>query len=146
MLATGQHDPPDRDLVHPSDGLPDHGEGVVTDLAIGAKVVGPDKVTRIDVGFVHEFIDLDGARGFQRDLLEFFFGDLDELVLLDLVAPDDVLVRDLVTGVHVHLQVLDSVAGLPVELVERDLLALGCGGVKRHRAGKPETIAGSLSS
>ena len=72
---------------------------------------------------------------FQRDFLELLLGHLDEGVLVERVALDDVLVGDLLAGVGVHLHVLDAVAGLPVELVERDLLGLGGGRVQRDRAG-----------
>jgi hypothetical protein len=84
---------------------------------------------------LYKLVDLDGARGFQRDLLEFLLGHLDELVLLQLVALDDILVGHLVAGVGVHLEILDAVAGLPVELVEADLLALRGRRIERHRAG-----------
>jgi hypothetical protein len=70
VLPVGQHYPPDGDLVHLADGLPDHGEGVMADLAVRTQVVGTDHVARIDVGLVDELVDLDGARRFQRDLLE----------------------------------------------------------------------------
>src|SRR3569623_667826 len=96
VLATGQHHPPDRDLVHLPDGLADHREGVVPDLAVRAQIVGPDQIARIDVAAVDEFVDLDGARRLQRDLLELLFRDLDVLAFLDLVALDDVLVGNLV--------------------------------------------------
>ena len=59
----------------------------------------------------------------------FFLRHLDEGVLVERVALDDVLVGDLLAGVGVHLGVLDAVAGLPVELVEGDLLGFRGGGV-----------------
>ena len=40
VLAVGQDDAADRDLVHFADGLPDHREGVMADLAIRTQVVG----------------------------------------------------------------------------------------------------------
>jgi hypothetical protein len=49
----------------------------VTDLAVGPEIIRPDKVARIDVRLVDEFVDLDGARRFQRDLLELLLGDFD---------------------------------------------------------------------
>jgi hypothetical protein len=55
--------------------------------------------------------------------------------LSKVVALDDVLVGHLVAGVGIDLQVLDAMAGLPVELVERDLLALRRGRIERHGAG-----------
>ena len=135
MLAVGQHHAPDRDLVHLADGLADHREGVVADLAVRTQVVGADQVARVDLAAVDELIDLDGPGRFQRDVLELLLGDLDEGVGVDLVALDDVLVGDLLAGVGVDLGVLDPVAGLPVELVEADLLGFRGGRVQRDRTG-----------
>ena len=104
VLAVGQHHAADRDLVHLADGLADHRKGVVPDLAVRAQVVGTDQVARIDLGLLDELVDLDGARGFQRDLLEFLLGHFDEGVLVELVALDDVLVGDLVAGVGIDLR------------------------------------------
>ena len=44
VLAVGQHDAPDRDLVHLADGFPDHREGVVADFAVGTRILGTDQV------------------------------------------------------------------------------------------------------
>jgi hypothetical protein len=60
---------------------------------------------------------------------------LDEGVGVDLVALDDVLVGDLFAGVSVDLGVLDAVAGLTIELVERDLFGLRRGRIKRDGTG-----------
>ena len=35
MLAVGQNDPADRDLIERADGFPDHSVGIVAHLAIG---------------------------------------------------------------------------------------------------------------
>ena len=75
----------------------------------------------MDLAAVDELVDLDGSCQFQRDVLKLLLGHLDEGVGVDLVALDDVLVGDLLARIGVHLGVLDAVAGLPVELVERDL-------------------------
>jgi hypothetical protein len=103
--------------------------------AVRTDVVGADQVARVDISSADELVDLDGARRFQRDLLELLLGDLDVLAFVELVALDDVLVGHLVPGVGIDLQVLDPMAGCPVELVERDLLALGRGRIERHRTG-----------
>ena len=123
VLAVGQHHAADRDLVHLADGLADHREGVVPDLAVGTQVIGTDQIARIDLGAVDELVDLDGARRFQRDVLELLLGHLDEGLGVDLVALDDVLVGDFLARVGIHLHIFDAVAGLPVELVEGDLFA-----------------------
>src|ERR1700737_4390178 len=44
VLAVGKDDARDGNLVHRSDGLADHGEGVVADLALGDDVVRPHQV------------------------------------------------------------------------------------------------------
>lgn len=94
------------------------------DLALGSQVIGPDQKTRIDFGPVDELVDSDSARGPKRDLLEVFLRELDDWSFSIWQPLTIVLVRDLVTSVRIHLQVLDAMAGRPIELVERDLLAL----------------------
>jgi hypothetical protein len=105
VFAVGQHHAADGDLVHLADGLADHREGVVADFAVRTQVVGPDQVARVDLGLLHELVDLDGAGGFQRDLIELLLRHLDERVGVDLVALDDVLVGDLLARVGIDLGV-----------------------------------------
>jgi len=107
----------------------------MTDLAIGPQVVGPDEITRVDLGLLDELVDLDRARRLQCDVLELFLGHLDEDVLVEGVSLDDVLVGHLLARIAVHLEVFDPVAGLTVQLVERDLLGLGSGRIERDRTG-----------
>ena len=82
-----------------------------------------------------KLVDVDGARRFQRDVLELFLRHLDEGVGVDLVALDDVLVGDFLAGVGIHLDVFDAVAGLLVQLVEGDLFGLRGGRIERDRTG-----------
>jgi len=82
--------------------------------------MGANDISRIDFAAIDEVVDPDRSRRFQRDVLELPLCHLDECVGVDLVALDDVLVVDLLAGISVHLGVLDAVAGLSVELVERD--------------------------
>ena len=95
------------------------------------------KVTKdmLDLALVDELVDFDGSGRFQRDVLEFFLGHLDERVGVDLVALDDVLVGDLLAGVGIDLGVLDAMAGLPIQLVEGDLFGFGRGRIKRDGTG-----------
>ena len=130
-----KHHAADRDLVHAADGLADHREGVMADLAVGHEIIGADQITVVDVGLRHELVDLDRVGRVQRDVVEFVLGDLDVGVGVDLVALDDVLVGDFLAGVGVDLGILDAVAGLAVDLVERDLLGVGGGRIQRDRAG-----------
>ena len=104
-------------------------------LSVRYQIVGTDQISRIDLAAVDELVDLDGSRRFQRDVLELLLRHLDEGVGVDLVALDDVLVGDLLAGVGVHLGVLDTVAGLPVELVEGDLFGFRRGRIERYRTG-----------
>jgi hypothetical protein len=135
VLSVGQHQTADRDLVHLPDGLADHRKGVVADLAVRTQIVGADQVAGIDLAAVDELVDFYGPGGFQRDVLELLLADLDEGVGVDLVALDDVFVGHFLAGVRIHLRILDAVAGLPVELVERDLLGFRGGRVQRDWTG-----------
>src|SRR3984957_15226261 len=135
VLAVDQHHPSDRDLVHLPDGLADHREGVVPDLAVGPQIVRSDQIARIDLAAIDEFVDLDGPGRFQRHVLKLLLRHLDEGVGVDLVAFDDVLVGDLLASIRVHLHVLDAMTGLSVELVEGDLLGLRRGRVERDGTG-----------
>jgi hypothetical protein len=73
-------------------------------------------------------------RRLQGDVLELFLGHLDEDVLVERIALDDVLVGHLLAGVGVDLHVLDAVSRLPIQLIEGDLLAFRGGRVERHGA------------
>jgi hypothetical protein len=70
------------------------------------------QIALVDLGLLHELVDLDGARGFQRDLLELLLRHLHAGVLVELIALDDVLVRHLLAGIGVDLGVLDPVPGI----------------------------------
>jgi hypothetical protein len=58
VLAVRQHHATDRDLVHFADGFSDHGERIVADLAVGAKVIGTDQVARVDLRLFNELVDV----------------------------------------------------------------------------------------
>ena len=135
MLAVSQHHPPDRYHIHLANSLPDHGEGVVANLAVRTEIVRADNVAGVDFFALHELIDLDGPRGFQRDVFELFLGHLDVGVGVDFEGLDDVLVRHFLAGVGVHARVLDAVAGVPVDLVEADLFGIGRGRIERDGTG-----------
>ena len=57
-------------------------------------------------------------RALDLQLFQLFVLDLHVDVLVDLVALDDVVRLDLVTGLGIDLAVSDAVAGFSVELVE----------------------------
>jgi len=85
-------------------------------------------IAAVDVGSGNEFVDLDGASRFQRNVVEFVLRHLDVGIGVDLVALHDVFVGDFLAGIGVDLRIFDAMAGLAVDLVEGDLL-----GVRRRR-------------
>src|SRR5450755_4964868 len=135
VLAAGQYDPSDGDRVHVADGLVDHGGGVVPDLAVRTQIIGADDVARVDLVALHEFVDLDGAGGFQRDVLELFLRDLDVGVGVDLEALHDVFAGHLLAGLGIDAGVLDAVTRIAVDLVEADLFGIGSGRIERDGTG-----------
>lgn len=90
--------------------------------SVGPQVIGPGQVARVVLAAVYKFVDVDGARGFQRDVIEFILCHLNEGVGIELVAPHNVFVGHFLAGVGVHFDILDAVASLSVELVEGDLV------------------------
>ena len=135
MLAVGQHHAADRDLVQAADGFADHRKRVVADLAVRHQIIGADHIAAVDVGARHEFVDLDGAGRFQREVVKLVLCHLDIGVGIDLVALHDVFVGDFLAGVGVDLGVFDAMAGLAVDLVERDLLGIRRCRIEGDRAG-----------
>src|SRR6185437_7936923 len=84
---------------------------------------------------IHELVDINRAGGFQGDVLEFFLADLDEGLLVERIALDDVFIGHFFACVGVDLHVSDAMARLLVELVERYLLALRDSWIERDRTG-----------
>jgi hypothetical protein len=143
VFKASQHNPADRDHVHVADGLADHRKGIVSDLAVGTKVIRSDDVAGIDLLALHELVDIDGARGLQRHVFKLFLGHFDVAVGVDLEAPDDVLVRYFLTGLGVDARILDAMAGVLVDLIEADFSESAVarnkaiGQVTRERRKKP---------
>jgi hypothetical protein len=104
-------------------------------LAVRDEVVRPDEIAGIDVGLRHELVDVDGAGRLQGDVLKLVLRHFDIGVGVDPVALHDVFGLDFLARVRVHLHVLDAVAGIPVDLVETDLLGLGRARKQGDRAG-----------
>jgi hypothetical protein len=75
------------------------------------------------------------ARGFKGDVIEFFLGNFQIPVSVDLIPLDDIRGLDFLAGVGVDLQIFDPVSGLLVDLVETDLVGLRRGREKRDRTG-----------
>jgi hypothetical protein len=62
----------------------------MTDLAVWRDVVRPDQIQIVDFLPRNEFVNLNRARGFERDVFKFFLGNLKVCVGIDLVSLDDV--------------------------------------------------------
>jgi hypothetical protein len=92
----------------------------VTDLAIRHNVVGPHQIKIVDFVAGNELVDVDRARGLQRDVVEFVLADLEIGVGVDFVAFDDIFVSDFLAGVGINLLILDPMARLFIDLVEAD--------------------------
>jgi hypothetical protein len=105
---------------------------VVADLAVRPRIVGPDQIAGIDLIALDERVDLDGARGFQRHVLELFVRDLDEGVGVDLVSLNDVSL-DLFAGFGVDLGVLVRWPVLRLSWLNETFSSRG-GRVQRDRA------------
>jgi hypothetical protein len=125
----------DGDHIHAADGFADDREGVVPHLPVRDEVIGPDEIAGIDVGLRHELVDVDGAGRLQGDVLKLVLRHFDVGVGIDFVALGDVFGGDFLAGIGVDLHVFDAVAGVPVDLVEADLLGLGRGRVQSDRTG-----------
>ena len=70
----------------------------MANLAIGDDVIGPHEIQVIDLGGGNKLVNFDGSSGFERDILQLVLRDFQVGIRVDLVALDDVFVRDLVAG------------------------------------------------
>jgi hypothetical protein len=77
-------------------------------------------VDRVDLLEVHELLDVDRACLLRLERLEFLRSDRHVAIGADLVALDDLLVRDLLARSGIHPLLADPLAGLGVDLVEPD--------------------------
>ena len=76
------------------------------------------EVDRVDVGEVHEGLDVDRARLARRRRLELLVGEHDLVAVVELVAVADVLVGDLAVLLGAEAPRLDRRAVLLVQLAE----------------------------
>ena len=91
--------------------------------AVRCEVVRGVVVHRVDLGQVDELLEVDRLRRHRHERLELVRIDHDVAALGDLVALDDVVVADFLTGFGVDLPVADARHVALVELVERHALA-----------------------
>ena len=95
----------------------------MADLPVRTQIIRPDQIARVDLGLLDKLVNVDRARRLQRELVKLLLGDLNEGLLVERIAFDDVLVGHLFAGIGIHLHIFDAMAGLPVELIEGDLIA-----------------------
>ena len=98
VLARGEHHLAQRHHAFLADGFADHGEGLLSDLAVRNDVIGIAHIEFVDFAARHEFLDLDDVLALQRYGFEFFRLKLDIFALRDLVALYDIGVLDFVAG------------------------------------------------
>ena len=137
MLAAGEGDLGEGDLLRLLEGLADYGEGLSLGVVFRRDEVGLLEELGVDVALIDELSDLHGVLGGDAKLLELFGLDGDVLALAVLVAFDDLVLLDdgggrfaflggIVDRGGEHLLVADAFAGLAGDLVEADF-ALGFG-------------------
>ena len=95
-------------------------------------------VDRIDLLQLDEVFDVDRVRRLRRQLFQLLRLDHDVLVVVDLVALGDLLVRNFPAGLLRDALVPDARACLLVDLMERDVLRLHRGEKLHGDADEPE--------
>src|SRR6195256_3299192 len=106
-----------------------------TNFPVRDKVVWADKIAGIYVALWNELVDVDGSRGFERNVFKLVLRHFDIGISIDLVPLHDVFVRNFLASISIHLHVLDAVAGVSVDLVETDFLGIGSGRIQSDRTG-----------
>ena len=107
----------------------------MADLAVGHDVIGPHQIKIVDLLARHELVNLDGARGFKRDVFQLVLGDFEIAVPVDLITFDDIVGGNLFAGVGIDLQIANAVTGILVDLIETDFFGFGRRRIKRNRTG-----------
>src|ERR1700744_3894122 len=106
---------------------------LLPDLAIRRDIVRVANIQFIDLRFRDKFLNLDGSLTLNGHGFQLFAGHVNVFAFGELIALDDVGLVDVIAGLGVYLPVADPIAGLLVELMKADFLALGCRRVKSDR-------------
>ena len=125
VLARGEGHLAERDHALLADRFADHREGLLADFAVRHHIVRAVEIELVDLFPRDEFVDLDHPLAFDGDRFQLLGSQFEVFALADLVALDDVGGFHLLAALGVDLAVFDAVAGILVELMEADLLALG---------------------
>jgi len=126
VLLVAEADLGDPDLAGLVQGLPEQRVGLRAGL-LRDEVVGLLVQHGVDLLEIDELLDVDRARGLDRDRLEVVVGQDHVAILLVLVPLHDVLVADLLAVDRAHPLHADPSAVLVVELIEPKGLLLGGG-------------------
>ena len=94
VLPVGQDNASESDFIERADGFTDDGIGIMPNLAIGDNVIRPHQIKVVDFLARNELVDVNRASGLERDIVEFVLADFQISVSINLVAFDDVVVRD----------------------------------------------------
>ena len=124
VLARGEDHPGERHHAFLADRLANDRERLLAHFPVGHDVVRAVQIELVDFFLGHELVDLDRALALDGGGLELFRLDLDVFAFTDLVALDDVGRIHLLVGLGVDLAVFDAVAGVSIDLMKADFLAL----------------------
>ena len=134
-LAAAQHDAADAGHLLLRHRLADHREGLLGHLAVGCQIVGAVEVDPVDLGGRHEGLDLQRLGALDLERLEVAVLDQDVLALGDLVALDAIGRVDRLAAHRIDQVLLQAIAGLAVQRVERHALRRRGRVVERDAAG-----------
>ena len=121
-LTLGEHEPAERHHGLAAHRLPDHRKGILPDRIVGGDVVGRVEETLVDIGARHETVDVDRVAAGDLDRLQLLILHEEILALADLVAAGLVVRLDGFAGLLVDELLAQPVAGLAVDLPERNSL------------------------
>src|SRR5439155_6286191 len=95
------------------------------ELTVGMDPIGGVEKDRIHLVTVDKAVEVDDLRRLDLQFLQLVVTDRDIVPALVLIAFDDLVAVDDLTGLGVDELLLDAVAGLGVQLVEADAFRLG---------------------
>jgi hypothetical protein len=77
-------------------------------------------IALVDLTPRNELVDVDGPRAFNLNGLELLVLENEILALADLIASRNVLPRDDLAGLGIHILLLEPVSGFPIDAIETD--------------------------
>ena len=135
VLPACQHDPAECDHVHLGNGVTDDGKSILSDLTVGHDVVRRIDIALVDLAPWNELVDVHGSRAFNLNGLELLVLDKEILAFADLIPSRNVLPRNDLAGLGIHVLLLQPVSGLSIDAIETDFFPQRRGRVERDRTG-----------